>query len=422
MDKNYSRRIDSCRSCGSRELSNILSLGDLYVTNFVNSEEEQGPKIPLELTLCNSEKGCGLLQLRHTTRSDLMWGDQYWYKSGINSMIRADLKDIVEKSKKIVPLNSGDVVIDIGCNDGTMLEYYNISGLNLIGFEPSKNVALEAEAKGINVIHDFFNEKAYSSKVGKEKSKIITAISMFYDLDKPNDFMGDITKCLDENGLFVIQQNYVATMLKNNAVDNICHEHLEYYSYNSLENLLNRHGFETFDAELNEINGGSIRNYIRFKGSKIPQSDEAKRRLNNLMQFEKDGGLNNIETYHAFVKRVNSIKKELVDFLNKEKKNGKTICALGASTRGNTILQYFGLTPDLIDCIFDKNPDKEGKKAVGSLIPVTSPNNIGKYNPDYQLVLICHIFKGVGEDEKRFAERGGKFILPLPEIKIIGNN
>jgi len=418
---NYAKRGDSCRSCGSKELLDILSLGDLYVTNFVNSEEEQGPKIPLELILCDSEKGCGLLQLRHTTRSDLMWGDQYWYKSGINSMIKADLKDIVEKSKAIMPLNRGDIVIDIGCNDGTLLEYYNVPGLNLVGFEPSKNVATEARTKGINVINDFFNERAYSSKFGKEKAKIITAISMFYDLDKPNNFVGDITKCLDENGLFVIQQNYVATMLKNNAVDNICHEHLEYYSYNSLENLLNRHGFETFDVEQNEINGGSIRNYIKFKESNIFQSDEAKKRVNNLQKFEEENKLNDIETYHNFAKRINSIKEELISFLSKEKKDGKTICALGASTRGNTTLQYFGLTPDLIDCIFDRNPDKEGKKAVGSLIPVTSPDNIGKYNPDYQLVLIWHIFKGIGEDEKRFVENGGKFILPLPEMKIIRN-
>ena len=170
---NYAKRIDSCRSCGSKELSDILSLGDLYVTNFINSEEEQGPRIPLELTLCNPEKGCGLLQLRHTTRPDLMWGDQYWYKSGINSMIKSDLKDIVEKSKGIIPLNKGDTIVDIGCNDGTMFEYYNVPGLNLIGFEPSKNVAMEAQAKGINVINDFFNERAYSSKVGREKSKII---------------------------------------------------------------------------------------------------------------------------------------------------------------------------------------------------------------------------------------------------------
>jgi NDP-4-keto-2,6-dideoxyhexose 3-C-methyltransferase len=154
--ENYSRRIDSCRSCGSKDLINVLSLGDLYVTNFVNSKEEQGPKIPLELTLCDSKQGCGLLQLRHTTRSDLMWGDQYWYKSGINSMIKADLKDIVEKSKTIVPLKSGDIIVDIGCNDGTMLEYYNIPGLNLVGFEPSKNVAMEAQAKGINIVNGLF--------------------------------------------------------------------------------------------------------------------------------------------------------------------------------------------------------------------------------------------------------------------------
>ncbi len=419
--KNYAKRIDSCRSCGSKELSNILSLGDLYVSNFVNSKEEQGPRIPLELVLCNPENGCGLLQLRHTTRPDIMWGDQYWYKSGINPMIKADLKDIVKKSKAISPLKSKDIVIDIGCNDGTMLEYYNIPGLNLVGFEPSKNVAMEAQAKGINVINDFFNAKSYTSKFGKEKAKIISAISMFYDLDKPNDFVDDVAKCLDKDGLFVIQQNYLASMLKNNAIDNICHEHLEYYSYSSLENLLNRHGFETFDVELNEINGGSIRNYIKFKGGKITQSGEAKKRLNNILQFERENKLNTLKTYSDFTKRINSTKKELRSFLSEEKKNGKTICALGASTRGNTTLQYFELNPTLIDCIFDKNPDKEGKKATGSLIPVTSPDNINKYNPDYQLVLIWHIFKGIGEDEKKFVERGGKFILPLPEMKIISN-
>ncbi len=412
----YAKKIDFCRSCGSGELLNILSLGELYVTNFVHSEEEQGPRIPLELTLCSN---CSLLQLRHTTRPDLMWGDQYWYKSEINSMIRADLKDIVEKSKDIVSLESGDIVVDIGCNDGTMLTYYQVPGLELVGFDPSRNVAMEARTKGIRVVQDFFNEKAYSSEVGEKKAKIITAISMFYDLDKPNDFLEGITKCLDRNGLFIIQQNYLVAMLQNNAIDNLCHEHLEYYSFGSLEPLLNRHGFETFDVELNEINGGSIRSYIRFKGSQVPQSDAAKKRIANMVQFERATKLDDTETYHAFAKRISSLKKELINFLTEEKRRGKKICALGASTRGNTILQYFELTPNLIDCIFDKNPDKEGKKAVGSLIPITSPDNIGKYHPDYQVVLICHIFKGVGEDEKRFVEKGTKFIVPLPEVKVI---
>lgn len=424
MERNY------CRSCGSKDLKSILSLGEIYVTNFIKTEEEQGQKVPLELMLCNPKKGCGLLQLRHTTPSEMMWADQYWYKSGINSMIRADLKDIVEKSREIVanglrPMMSGDVVVDIGSNDGTLLDYYNLPNPNIVfnlrkvGFEPSRNVAKEAEGKGFEIINDFFNAKAYEEKIGKRKAKIITAISMFYDLDKPNDFVKDLTKCLDEDGLLVIQQNYLATMLKNNAVDNICHEHMEYYSLHSLEHLLNKHGLETFDAELNEINGGSIRNYIRFKGSKIVQTPEAKIRLENLVDAEKEMGLDTTKPYIEFANRIKTIKNELIGFLTKEKAKGKNICALGASTRGNTTLQYFGLTPKLIDCIFDRNPDKEGKKAVGSLIPVTSPDNIGKYNPDYQLVLIWHIFKGVGEDEKKFVKKGGKFILPLPNIRII---
>lgn len=417
--ENHATEIDSCRSCGSKDLVKVLSLGDLYVTNFINSEEEQGPRIPLELTLCGFERGCGLLQLKHTTNPKLLWDEQYWYKSGINAMIRADLKDIVEKTKVIHPLNPGDIVLDIGCNDGTMLGYYGVPGIELIGFEPSKNVAREAQAKGITVINDFFNAKAYTERVGNKKAKVITAISMFYDLDRPNDFLEDIAKCLDKNGLFVVQQNYLASMLGNNALDNICHEHLEYYSLSSLEHILNRHGFETFDAELTEINGGSIRSYIKFKGSSLIQLSETRRRLDELRQSEKESKLNEVGTYHAFAERMNSNKRKLVGFLEGEKKAGKTICALGASTRGNTTLQYFGLTPRIIDCIFDRNTDKEGKRAVGSLIPITSPDNIGRYNPDYQLVLIWHIFKGVGEDETKFVETGGKFILPLPEMKII---
>lgn len=419
-EKYYTRKIDSCRACGSRDIQEILSLGELYVSNFVNPRENQGAKVPLDLMLCNPEHGCGLLQLNHTTRPELMWGEQYWYKSGINSMIKADLKDIVEKSEKIISLNKGDLVIDIGCNDGTMLEYYKNSEIQRVGFEPSKNVAKEAKNKGINVVNDFFNWEAYNKNFGNEKAKVITAISMFYDLDDPNKFVGDIAKTLDKKGLFVIQQNYLATMMQNNAIDNICHEHLEYYSHRSLEKLLNKHGFETFDIELNDINGGSIRNYIKFKDGKINQSKEAKERVEKIIEFEKESKLNCLGTYKEFAERINSIREEVITFLKKEKKKGKKICALGASTRGNTTLQYFGLNPELIECIFDKNPDKEGKLAVGSQIPVTSPENINKYNPDYQLVLIWHIFKGISNDEKNFLDKGGKFILPLPKMKIIG--
>jgi len=221
------REINACRSCGYTQLIPILSLGDLYVTNFVSSQNDQGQKIPLELVLCKPESGgCGLLQLKHTTPPELLWGEQYWYKSGINSMIRADLNDVVEKAKKIRSVEECDIVVDIGCNDGTMLNYYNVPGLILVGFDPSKNVAKEAQSKGIYVINEFFNAESYKKELGEKKAKVITAISMFYDLDDPNKFVQDISKCLDPSGLFIIQQNYLATMLSNNAVDNICHEHI----------------------------------------------------------------------------------------------------------------------------------------------------------------------------------------------------
>ncbi|MFZ1970840.1 MAG: class I SAM-dependent methyltransferase [Candidatus Nanoarchaeia archaeon] len=414
--------IKECRSCGSVELTPIISLGNQYVTNFVSSEEEQRdiPLVPLELVLCEN---CKLLQLKHNAPASSMWGDQYWYKSGINRMIREDLKDIVEKAQKIVQLRKGDTVIDIGCNDGTLLDSYDKSkGINIIGFEPSKNVAKEASSKGYKIINNFFNADDFS-KSENSKAKIITAISMFYDLDNPNKFLKDIVSVLDKNGIFIIQQNYLIAMLENNAVDNICHEHREYYSLLSLRNLLDKYNLEIFKIEQNEVNGGSIRTYIKFKDNETINSSESdKDYLKEINEKEKIIGLNTKKPYLDFASRIDSIKEELLTFLKNEKKSGKIICGLGASTRGNTTLQYFNLGPDLIDCIFDRNPDKEGKLTVGSLIPITSPDNIKKYNPDYQLVLIWHIFKGIGDDEKEYLNNGGKFILPFPRLRVIDIN
>lgn len=407
--------IKNCRACGSRELIDILSLGNQYIINFVNNKNE-GVRCPLNLVLCNN---CKLLQLKHNAPPESMWGKQYWYKSGINRMIRDDLKDIIENVKNIANPREGDIVIDIGCNDGTMLGFYNTSGLKILGFEPSENVAKEAEQKGFEVINDFFNAESFKQKFGDKKAKVITAISMFYDLEDPNRFLKDIVNVLDKEGLFVIQQNYLLTMLENNAFDNICHEHREYYSFRSLKNLLDKYNLEVFDIVLNDINGGSIRTYIKFKDGQIKIPPGAEERLNKIIVREKSSRLETKEPYLEFALRVKTIKRKLLDFIKGEKAKGKKICALGASTRGTVALQYLELGPELIDCIFDKNPDKEGKMTIGSWIPITSPENIEKYNPDYQLVLIWHIFRGVGEDEKEFLKRGGIFILPLPQPKRI---
>ena len=212
-------KIKFCRVCKSNDFEEIISLGSQYVTNFIDKEEEQVeiPKVPLDLILC---KKCRLLQLRHNAPPESMWSEQYWYKSGISTTIKNDLKEIVEKAQKIKKIENQDIVIDIGCNDGTLLEFYS-KDIASVGFEPSKNVAEEAKSKGLKIINNFFNSENFKNEFGDKKAKIITAISMFYDLEDPNKFIKEVNEVLDEDGLFIIQQNYLLTMLENNAFDRL---------------------------------------------------------------------------------------------------------------------------------------------------------------------------------------------------------
>lgn len=410
------RKINNCRSCGSEELIDVISLGEQYITNFVNNENEQGEKVPLSLVLCPK---CKLLQLKHNAPNEAMWGGQYWYKSNINRLIREDLNDIVNQVEKLINLKEGDIVVDIGCNDGTMLSFYDKEGINLIGFEPSKNVAHEAEQKGFYIINNYFNAEEFKRTFGERKAKVITAISMFYDLEDPNKFVKDITECLDSNGLFVIQQNYLTSMLEQNAFDNICHEHRAYYSLHSLKNLLDKYNLEIFDVKLNNINGGSFRTYIKFKGKQIAPFNGASHRIKEVEEKERIKELDTIKPYQEFASRIENVKKQISKFIEAEKNKGKTFGICGASTRGNTTLQYFGLTSKDIIAGAEANPDKWGRKTVGSLIPLVSIDEMKKINPDYQIVLIWHLFEGLMDKEKDYLKRGGKFILPLPEFSII---
>jgi len=319
-------------------------------------------------------------------------------------------------------LGKGDIIVDIGCNDGTLLDFYD-SSIKRVGFEPCKNVAEEAKSKGHYVIDNFFNAKDFKKEFGNKRAKIITAISMFYDLDKPNEFLEDIVSCLDKDGLFVIQQNYLVKMLEQNAFDNICHEHREYYSLTSLENLLEKHRLEVFDVEQNEINGGSIRTYVRFKNNKkIGGFKGAGNRIRNLLDKEKRMGLDGLKPYLEFASRISAIKDKLMGFLRQEKEKGKEIWIYGASTRGNVALQYFGLGPDLITCVADMNSDKWKKKTIGSLIPITSPQEMRKAQPDYLLVNTWHFFDEIKKQEKEYHSKGGKFIVALPEFKIVSKD
>lgn len=415
--------ITCCRACRSQELINVLTLGDLAVSDFVNNpKSDTGIKAPLELVLCNPKSdGCGLLQLRHTVSNEAMYR-QYWYRSGINQTMIDELEDISQSAADVADLQSGDFVIDIGANDGTLLRGYKVQGLNTVGFEPARNLYDYGKIGTTKIINDFFNHAAWLSSFGQQKAKVITAIGMFYDLNDPNSFLDDVCKCLDDQGVFIIQMMYMPFALERNAFDGICHEHLEYYTMRSLENLLHRHGLKIFDVEMRtEINEGSVRFYIckDIASSKKMITREAQARVTELRKSEEILGLEELSTYKALVQRIENARNSTLDFLKKEKTNGKKIHGYAASTKGNTTLQYYGINSELVEAIADRNPVKWGKYTVLSGIPVISEEDSRALKPDYYFVLAWHFLPEFIARERDFLDRGGKFIVPMPEFKII---
>ena len=326
-----------CRVCKNPNLEMVISLGNQCIINFVDSPDNKIFAAPLELVLCNKGKGgCGLLQLRHTVPADTLYR-KFWYKSGVNQTMCDALKDVVVNAEKQINLKENDFVVDIGANDGTLLRNYTKSNLNLIGFEPATNLIEEASKNTTKIINDYFTYENFKKHFGDEKAQIITSIAMFYDLDDPESFVSDISKTLDKKGIWIIQMNYLPTMLENNTFDNISHEHLVYYSLQSLKILLDKCGLEIFDVELNEINGGSIRIYIKHKDCKVFPSSK---KVDGLLAYEKSMGLNQNETYHNFAQRIKALKETTYNFIKNEVSNGKKVYVYGASTRGNTLLQY----------------------------------------------------------------------------------
>ncbi len=410
---------DTCRVCDKKGLEPIISLGDQYLVNFLESTDEKILKAPLDLVFCNKKTGgCGLIQLKHTVPGDLLYR-KFWYKSGVNQSMKDALADITKNAQKLSSLKKGDIVIDIGANDGTLLRSYSEKNLILVGFEPAVNLINDAKVGTTLIINDFFNYKAFQKEFPNKKIKIITSIAMFYDLENPNEFVSDIVKTLDENGIWIIQMNYLVSMLENNAFDNIVHEHLEYYSLGSLQHLLKKHDLEVFEVELNEINGGSIRTYIKHKNCK---KYSISKKVTEVLDYEKKIGLDKDEPYHKFAERINDLRKKTFEFIKNEVAREKTVYVYGASTRGFTLLQYYGLDNKLIKAAADRNPMKWGKQIVGTGINIVSEEKARNEKPDYFLVLPWYFFHEFIEREKDFLKTGGKFIVPLPELKIVGEN
>ena len=404
----------------NEKLTELFSLGDFYLSDFLDeSTASLTVKVPLTLTL---DKKSGLLQLKHTAPFERMY-QEYWYRSGMNKTMTDELKGIAQKAVSLVKCNEGDVVLDIGCNDGTLLSFYDKS-LYRLGFDPAQNMRQYSEKHASLVVTDYFNAKEYHTRLNR-KAKIVTSIAMFYDLEEPHKFVDDINSVLDDEGLWIVQMSYMPLMLQQMAFDNICHEHLEYYSLSSFQYLMDHHDFRIVDVELNDINGSSFRIYMRKKNATprlfatAPYRDVADFRIQSILEYERKLKLNDPATYLAWFKKIEALKKQTVDFIKAEKAKGKTIWGYGASTKGNTLLQWYGLDHNYIDAIAERNPDKYGKKTVGTNIIIKSEDEMRRAKPDYLLVLPWHFISEFIKREKSYLDAGGKFIVPCPKFEVI---
>jgi SAM-dependent methyltransferase len=411
----------TCRVCGSTALKPVISLGEQHLQGSFYKEGKQIPpmrKIDCSLVRCDptqDEKACGLLQMRKSVPPTVLYS-AYWYRSGTNNTMRQHLAGIASTASDMAGKSKASV-LDIGCNDGTLLRAFP-KGMKKFGVDPS-DIVREIKDKDITAINDLFPSSELDKVIGSRKLDIVTSIAMFYDLEDPVGFARTVASYLDFDGLWIVEMSYMPRMLAMNSYDTICHEHLEYYSLAVLEQIMERAGLKVVRAEENAINGGSIRCYVAHKGCVKYNRAAWRDMLAHLRQKEFDLELDTDKPYKHFQDRINVHAEKLLSLLQQLRAEGKRIHIYGASTKGNTILQWCGIDHRLIDCAAERNPDKYGARTLGTEIPIVSEEESRSRKPDYYLVLPWHFQDEFIKREEKTLESGIGMIFPLPEIRII---
>jgi len=402
----------------------LFSLGKLYPSDFLKPDEQPRCE-PVELKLIMEDNG--FVHLEKTAPKEAMWG-RYWYRSGINISMRNELKNIVDSILPLMKFEENSIWCDVACNDGSLLSFIPESFIR-IGIDPAEDsFKQEAEKHSDLIIQDYFSADVFKKSLfGNQKIKVFTSIAVFYDLENPAQFIKDVHDVLEDDGLWVMQISYSGLMLYQNAFDNILHEHWAYYGLINLTGLLRDNDFNVMDCQLNDVNGGSMRLYIMKYGSNYskfgtqPYRDVCQFRIDSLVANEINSGILFASTWKTFFKRIEKLKTKVVDFIRSEKQKGKKIWGYGASSKGNTLLQYFGLDNTLIDGIAERNIDKWGLRTIGTNIKIYSERDMRKANPDYLIILPWHFVKEFKERESEYLKNGGQFIVPCPRLIIIDN-
>lgn len=409
--------IDRCRICDDPVLLPIIDLGRQALTGvFPRSRDEHVPTVPLELVKCAGQDGCGLVQLRHTADLDLMYGDGYGYRSGLNQSMVDHLRAKVERIRGLVDLGSDDLVLDIGSNDSTLLRAYPDTDVTLVGVDATGATFADYYPSHVQLIPEYFSAGVIAEHFGERKATVITSIAMFYDLPRPMDFMRDVHDVLADDGLWVTEQSYLPQMVANTAYDTICHEHLDYYSLRQIEWMAQRVGLKVIDAELNSVYGGSLSVTLAKTASSRPISEAA---IGRLRDDEQRMRLDTMEPFTAFADRVANHRDALRDHLADARKRGRRTVGYGASTKGNVLLQYCELDEADLPCIAEVNADKFGCFTPGTSIPIVSESEARAHRPDEYLVLPWQYRTSIIRRERQFLADGGTLLFPLPEISSV---
>ena len=404
----------NCRICKDDKLVDVISIGEQFITSrFPKYGDFSTPKTQITLCMC---KTCGLIQLRETTDSSELYEYEYGYRSGISNTMRDHLKKYQEEIVSKVQLEIGDIIVDIGSNDSTMLQYYS-SDLRRIGVDPTGK-QFQQYYGDVELLSTYFNYENFLNNFGKIKCKIVSSISMFYDLPDPVQFAKDIHSVLEDDGIWTCEQSYLLTMLKLNSIDTICHEHLEYYALHQIKNIADRANFKIIDVLFNDCNGGSFRIYFAKRDSILHK--ENTELINKILLNESEVGIMNEQLYKNFMKNCDIQVKYLKDFIETVNKNNKKVYIYGASTKGNCLLQYAKLNETHIKYAVERNPKKIGKMTITGT-EIISEETMRDSPPDYLLVLPWHFRNEIMSRETSFSSAGGQFIFPFPHFEIIGS-
>jgi hypothetical protein len=406
--------IERCRISGSAHLLTVLQLGEQALTGvFPRRQDEEVTRGPLDLVWCPES---GLLQLRHSYDLSELYGDNYGYRSGLNSSMIKHLSQTVRHVRRLRPVDESDVVLDIGSNDGTTLNSYCAPLPQRIGMDPTGRKFARYYDPAITLVPTFFSAADFMRASGGRRASIVTSIAMFYDLERPLDFVKEVASVLEPDGIWHSEQSYMPTMLRLNAYDTICHEHLEYYSLSVIRNLLEQAGLIIINAQMNAVNGGSIAITAARRDS---PHKEAKAMTDWLIAQEDRMGLSTPRPFRRFEERVFEHRSSLRSLIKTLNADGKRVVGYGASTKGNVLLQFCGLTTEDLICIAEVNEDKFNTWTPGTKIPIVSEAEARQQKPDYMLVLPWHFRSSILEREQEFLANGGKLIFPLPEIEIV---